>query len=356
MNLEDHWHQIIKLSPDGITITDMKGEVFFVSDKIIQLFGARSDKEIIGTNLIDWIHPEDREKAVFYINNAAEGIPTSGATEYRMIKVDNSHIYLESKGKVFKDNNNNILGMIYSSRDITERKKLEIAQLQQLKHESIETLTGGIAHDFNNILTVIKGQLSLIKMDLCTDEDSRINIIEAENAVEQAKLITDQLSSLAQGGLPVKSTFSLNKMVEEIASLLIQEPKIKCSFMYDKTCFDVYADKGQINRVLSNLIINAAESMPEGGDINIAIELINGFNHKFLNEKIKYIFLSVTDTGSGISEENMPQIFDPYFSTKSRGTGLGLFSSFAIMQNHEGHLIATSNLDKGSVFTLYLPV
>lgn len=356
MDLEEHWQQIIKLSPDGITITDMKGEVFFVSDKIIQIFGARSDKEILGTNLIDWIHPEDREKAVFYIKNAAEGIPTSGASEYRMIRVDNSHIYLESKGRVFKDNNNNILGMIYSSRDITERKKLEITQLQQLKHESMETLSCGIAHDFNNILTVIKGHLSLIKMDLCPNEDSRINIIEAENAIKQAKLITDQLLSLAQGGLPVKSTFSLSKMVEEISSLIIREPGIKCNFMYNDDCFDVYADKGQINRVLSNLIINAVESMPEGGDINMTIEHIDGFKHKFLNEKIKYLFLSVTDTGSGISEENLPRIFDPYFSTKSRGTGLGLFSSFTIVKNHEGHLIAAANLNKGSVFSLYLPV
>ncbi len=356
MNLKDHWQQIVKLSPDGITITDMEGKVFFVSDKIIQIFGASSDKEILGTNLIDWIHPDDREKAVFYIKNAVKGIPTSGAAEYRMLRVDKTYLYLESKGRVLKDDNDNTLGMIYSSRDITERKKLEITQLQQLKHESMEALTGGIAHDFNNILTVVKGQISLIKMDLSINDDSKLSLIEVESAIDQAKRITDQLSSLAQGGLPVKSTFSISKMVEKIAILVIQEPKIKCSFMYDNACFEVYADKGQINRVLSNLIINAAEAMPEGGDINIDIEIINGFKHKFLNEKIKYLLLSVTDTGSGISNEILPRIFDPYFSTKSRGTGMGLFSSFAIMQNHEGHLIAAANLDKGSVFSLYLPV
>ena len=356
MNLKDHWQKIITLSPDGITITDPTGKVLFVSDKIIQIFGAESDKEILGTNLIDWIHPEDREKAVFYIKNAVEGIATSGAAEYRMLRVDKTYLYLESKGRVFKDDKNNTLGMIYSSRDISERKKLEADHLHQLKHESMEALAGGVAHDFNNILTVIKGQLGLIKMDLSINDDSKSSIIETENAIDQAKRITDQLSSLAKGGIPTKSTFSLNKMLEETVSLIIQDSNIKCNFMYDDACFNVHADQGQINRVLSNLLLNAVESMPKGGDISLNIELINGFKHKFLDEKTEYLFLSVTDTGSGISQKDLLRIFDPYFSTKSRGTGMGLFSSFSIMKNHGGHLIASSNLNRGSVFTIYLPL
>lgn len=355
MNMEEHWQQILLSFPDGITITDTKGKVIFVSNKIIEILGAGSDKEVLNTNLIDWIHPEDRERALFYIKNAAKDISTSGATEYRMLKVDKSHINLESKGKVYKDKNNNIIGMIYSSRDITERKKLSDVQLQKSRHETIESLTGGIAHDFNNILTVIKGQLSLLKMDISLNNDSRLSIIEMENAIVQAKRMTDQLSNLAKGGIPVKSTFSLDKMLKEILSLVIHNSNINCRSRYSDTCFNVHADKGQINRVLSNLLINAAESMPDGGNIICEIGLINGFKHKFLKEKVKYIFLSITDTGTGISEKNLPRIFDPYFSTKSRGTGMGLFSSFAIMKNHEGHLIASRNQDKGSVFTLYIP-
>ena len=356
MNLKNHWQQILTSSPDGITITDTAGKVIFVSDKIIKLIGAKSDEGILGTDLMDWIHPDDREKAAFSIKNAAEGIPTSGAEEYRMIRVDKTCLYLESKGRVFKDDNNNTLGMIYSSRDITERKKLEINQLQQSKHESIEALAGGIAHDFNNILTVIKGQLSLIKTDLSINDDFKLCIIETESAIDQAKRITDQLLSLAKGGMPIKSTFSINKMVEEIVHIVIQDSNIKCNFRYPDTCFYVHADQGQINRVLTNLLLNAVESMPKGGDISINMGLVNGFKHKFLNEKNEYLFLSVTDTGNGISDENLQRIFDPHFSTKSRGTGLGLFSSFSIMKIHKGHLIAAANSDKGSVFTLYLPM
>ena len=356
MDLNDHWQQIMTSSPDGITITDPVGKVIFVSNKIVQIFGAETDKEILGSNLIDWIHPDDREKALFYIKNAAEGIATSGAAEYRMVRVDKTYLYLESKGKPFKDNKNNILGMIYISRDTTERKKLETAQLQQSKHESMEALTGGIAHDFNNILTVIKGQLCLMKMDLSINDDSKLSISEVETAIDQAKRITDQLSSIAKGGIPIKSTFSLNKMLKGISSLIIQDSKIKCNFMYNDTSFIVHADKGQINRVLSNLILNAVESMPEGGDINLTMELIDGFKHKFLDEKIEYLLLSVADTGCGIPEEDLSRIFDPYFSTKSRGTGLGLFSSFAIMKNHKGHLTVSSNGNIGSIFTLYLPM
>lgn len=356
MNLKDHWQQILTSSPDGITITDLAGKVIFVSDKILQIIGAETDEGILGTNLIDWVHPDDREKAAFYIKNAVEGIPTSGATEYRMLRVNKTIFYLESKGNILKDNNDNVLGMIYSSRDVTERKKLEIDQLQQSKHESMEALAGGIAHDFNNILTVIKGQLSLIKTDLSINDDSKLSIIETENAIDQAKRITDQLSSLAKGGMPINSTFSINKMLEEVVSLVIQDSNIKCNFRYPDTCFNVHADQGQINRVLTNLLLNAVDSMPEGGNISLNMGLINGFKHKFLNEKNEYLFLSITDTGNGISDEDLPRIFDPYFSTKSRGTGMGLFSSFAIMKNHKGHLIVSSNGDIGSVFTLYLPM
>lgn len=356
MDLNKHWQHILASSPDGITITDTRGKVLFVSDTIIRIFGADSDKDILDTNLIDWIHPEDREKAVFYIQNASKSISTSGAAEYRMIRQDNSYIYLESKGKVFKDDNNNVIGMIYSSRDITERKKLEIDQLYKSKHESFENLTGSIAHDFNNILTVIMSHFSLLKMDLPINSDSYLSINQTENAFKQAKLITEQLSSFAKGGLPVTSSFSINKLVKEVAGLIIKETEINYNLFNSNKNLIINADRSQINRVLSNLILNAVESMPGGGKIDIALEKTKGFKHKFLDSKIEYLLLSIRDTGTGIKDKDVANIFDPYFSTKSRGSGLGLFSAFSIIKNHKGHLIASSNPPKGSVFTIYLPL
>ncbi len=356
MDLTKHWQHIIKSSPDGITITDTKGKVLFVSDTIIQIFGAKTEKDILGTNLIDWIHPEDREKATFYIKNALKEISTSGASEYRMIPMDNTHLYLESKGKALKDFNNNIIGMIYSSRDITERKKLEKNHLHKSKHQSIELLAGSIAHDFNNILTTIMGHISLIKMDLTAKSNLHLNLDETEKAITQAKLITEQLSSLANGGSPVFSTFSINNLLKEVLELIIPDTNIEFNISNYKSTINVYADRSQLNRVLSNLFLNAIESMPDGGKIETNISKIKGFKHKFLNDKNEYLYLSIRDTGKGISKKDMPQIFDPYFSTKSRGTGLGLYSAFSIIKNHKGHLIASSNPPEGSVFSIYLPL
>ncbi len=270
-----------------------------------------------------------------------------------MIRLDKKHIYLESKGKVFKDENNNILGMIYSSRDITERKKLEEDHLYKSKHQSIELLAGSIAHDFNNILTVIKGQISLLKMDLPIKSDSHVSILETEKAIKQAKLITNQLSDLANNGLPVLSTFSIYELIQDITGQIITDTRIDYSLNYYNK--NINADRVQINRVISNLLINSIESMPDGGKIDIDLVKIKGFKHKFLDDKSEYLCLSVKDNGKGISKKDMSRIFDPYFSTKSRGTGLGLFSAFSIIQNHKGHLTASSNPPDGSVFTIYLP-
>ena len=357
MKLNKYWHQIISSLPDGITITDKSGKVLFVSDRIVQLFGAETDKDIIGTNLINWIHPEDQKKAAFYIKNAAEGISTSGAAEYRMIRKDKTYLFLESKGRVFKDRNQNILGMIYSSRDITERKKLEQSQLLKSKHESMEALAGSIAHDFNNILTVLKGQMGLIKSDISVSDEIKSSVLEAETAINQAKELTNQLISIDNNGYPNKTVFSVNKMLEEIVNLYITaKSKIKCNFIYSKPNYTILADKGQINRVLGNLIINAKESMKDGGSLFFKIKTVYGYKHKFLDEKIEYLSISIKDTGSGISSEALPKIFDPYFSTKSRGSGLGLFSAFSIIQNHNGHLTASSKESTGSTFTVFLPV
>ncbi len=355
MDLTKHWQHIIESSPDGITITDTRGKVLFVSDTIIQIFGAKTKKDILGTNLIDWIHPEDKEKATFYIKNASKEISTSGASEYRMIRMDNTHLYLESKGKALKDFNNNIIGMIYSSRDITERKKLEKNHLHKSKHESIELLAGSIAHDFNNILTTIMGHISLIKMDLAAESNLHLNLDETEKAISQAKLMTGQLSSLANRGLPVFSIFSINNLLEEVLELNILDTDIKIIFNNSNLIINVNADRSQINRVLSNLLLNAIESMPDGGKIEINISTIKGLKHKFLEDKKEYLKLSIRDTGKGISKKDMSHIFDPYFSTKSRGTGLGLFSAFSIIKNHKGHLIASSNPPEGSIFSIYLP-
>lgn len=356
MNLKNHWEHILKSLPDGITITDTRGVVIFVSDTLIRTIGADSDKELLGTNIKDWIHPEDRDKANFYIKNASEEISTSGAAEYRMIKLDKTYLYLESKGKVFKDKDNNILGMIYCSRDITERKKLEENQLYVSKHESIELLAGSIAHDFNNILTVIMGQISLLKMDLPAKNESRVNILETEKAIKQAKLITNQLLTLSADGFPDFSVFPIDELLEETVGLIFMGTDIKYNINCSNENISINADRVQISRVLDNLLINAIESMPDGGNIDIEILKTKGFKHKFLVDKTEYLCLSISDNGIGISKKDMPRIFDPFFTTKTRGTGLGLFSAFSIIKNHKGHLIASSNTTKGSSFKIYLPL
>ncbi len=354
MNIEKYWQQILNSTPDGITITDLNGTVIYISKQIKEMFRVRDEDEVLGTLLIDWIHPDDREKALFYIMNASQGIATNGAAEYRMVRQDKTEIYLESKGTILRDDNGTSVGMIYSSRDISERKKMETAQQLSHKLKSIETLASGIAHDFNNILTVVKGHLSLINEDSTDNPNVSLSIIEAEKAISQAKGITEQLYYMAKGGIPVRKPFEIDITLKTTADLIIRNPNIKCEHTYDSG-YTINADKNQITRVLTNIILNAVEAMPGGGKITLNMGWIEGFKHKFLLPKKKYLFISIADTGEGISEENISRIYDPYFSTKSRGSGLGLFTSFSILKKHEGYLDVSSSKNRGTVFTIYLP-
>ncbi|MCF6335820.1 MAG: ATP-binding protein [Spirochaetales bacterium] len=354
MKIEKYWQQILNSIPDGITITDLKGTIIYVSRQIMEIFRASHEDEILGTKLIDWIHPDDRETALFYIMNASLGIPTNGAAEYRMIRQDKTAVYLESKGTTLRDDKGTSIGMIYSSRDISKRKKLETAQELSGKLKSIETLASGIAHDFNNILTVVRGHLSLIKEDDSINTNISYSIDEANKAILQAKNITRELYFMAKGGILVKEPFNIDILLKETANLIIQDPNIICEHLYNSD-FTINADKNQITRVLSNIILNAKEAMPEGGKIKFKMGWIEGFKHKFLFPRKKYLSLSITDTGKGISDENLSRIYDPYFSTKSRGSGLGLFTSFSILQKHEGYLDVNSTINQGTVFTLFLP-
>ena len=225
-------------------------------------------------------------------------------------------------------------------------------RLQFSKLESLSTLAGGIAHDFNNILTAILGNISLARLD----QQEGQGLADAERACLRAKALAHQLLTFAKGGAPIKELFSVAKLVTETGSFACRGSNVRCEFRLPDNLWTVSADSGQLGQVFQNLVINALQAMPAGGMIKIQAEnLVVGSGGDLPLNPGKYVKISIQDQGLGIPAESLPRIFDPYFTTKQTGSGLGLATACSIVKAHQGHIAVESTLGAGTVFQVYLP-
>ncbi len=239
--------------------------------------------------------------------------------------------------------------------DITKRKRAEDALVTTQRLESLGILAGGIAHDFNNLLAGIFGNINL-----ATGISENKEVVEILNqtskTIERARSLTCQLLTFAKGGNPVKKVGELAPFIEGTVKFALSGSNISCSFKIQENLPLSEFDKNQIGQVLDNLVINAKQAMSENGKIEVIAESITlSGNKHFRNDSGKYIKITIKDNGSGIPKEILPKIFDPFFSTKPGGTGLGLATSYSILKRHGGFIEVASEAGKGSAFSIFLP-
>ena len=247
-------------------------------------------------------------------------------------------------------------GVIEHVRDVTEAKRAQEERLRLSNLESLATLAGGIAHDFNNILTAIMGNIGLAGLELDNANRSRERLSAAETACLQAQKLARQLLTFAKGGAPVKRLVAVEKLVTEAAAFTGRGSEAKTALSFPEQLWPVEADPGQISQVFQNLLINALQAMPTGGTIkvqgeNLAVQA--GSNLPLAPGR--YVKISVEDEGVGLPADYLTKIFDPYFTTKQKGSGLGLTTAYAIVKNHQGHIAVASKLGAGTIFQVYLP-
>jgi len=249
-----------------------------------------------------------------------------------------------------------VAGAILVFRDITNEKKLEEEIFKSARIDSLGLMAGGIAHDFNNLLTTVLGNINLTSLSLQNQPDLQQHLAQAEKACLKARDITHQLMTFAKGGAPIKKIVSIADLVQEDVEFSMRGSDITSEIRIDDDLWLAEVDKGQISQVLNNLIINAKQAMPQGGKITVRAK---NFHLPERNpvplEPGDYIQIAVSDEGMGIPPAHLNRIFDPYFTTKQTGSGLGLASSYAITKKHGGHLGVYSRLGEGATFTLYLP-
>lgn len=241
-------------------------------------------------------------------------------------------------------------------REIVERKRAEDELLKLAKLESVGVLAGGIAHDFNNILTAIQGNVSLAKLASKPRDKVYKWLDEAENASTRAKDLTQQLLTFSRGGEPVRKATRIAGIVKDSCEFAVRGSSVRCEFSVPGDVWTVNADEGQISQVVSNLIINAHQAMPQGGVIDVRGEHSTIGNEDGLPMPAgDYVRISVEDRGCGIPEEHLSKVFDPYFTTKEQGSGLGLATSYSIIKKHDGLITVNSAQGRGTTFYVYLP-
>ncbi len=316
---------------------------------VAALSSAQNVKQMVGRLVTD-IFPK---KMAEDINNRCIHALEHGELVYE--EPTGKQIFLSKLVPVL-DSSGKVSHLIYTALDITAKKKMEEDLLKVQKLESVGLLAGGIAHDFNNILTVIMGNVSLTKFYCSNDEKVCQLLTEIETASAQARNLTQQLLTFAKGGGLRTKTASIKELVHETVGFTLRGSNVKSDLQFPEDLWPAEIDEGQIGQVFNNLIINAKQAMSEGGILSIRAENYSVDETGELPIKPgNYLKITVSDTGVGIPTESLSKVFDPYFTTKQTGSGLGLATTYSIISKHGGYISVDSQPGLGTQFYIYLP-
>ncbi len=351
----------VKSIADGVIVVDISGKIILINkgaQKILKYdieIEIESGKVVFLKDIFRLFYektgqPEDILEAVLKHKQTVRLLSNT------VVQTKNGeYIPIQVVASPIKDRKGQIIGIVIIFQDITRRRLLEQEILHQEKTKVLEMLAGGIAHDFNNLLVAILGNISLAKIK---NQEHNINkfLERAEKAAKQAEKLTSQLLMFTRSGLPVKKTTSISELVKETVFFVLRGTNIKVIFSIPEDLWPAKVDEVQISQVLQNLVINAQQAMPEGGIIEISAR--NVWLEKETEIPLPpgpYICLKVKDYGCGIPPEYLSYIFDPYFTTKPDGTGLGLAVVLSIIKKHDGYIRVRSTVGYGTTFEIFLP-
>lgn len=338
-------------SPVGVFHFDRDLRLTDTNERFVNILRSRREK-LLGVNLNTLLDP-----SILPTLRAA----LSGGEGYHegpyAASPGDAELWISLRTAPVYGDDRQITGGVAIVEDLTERRRLEDEHLRTQKLESLGLLAGGLAHDFNNILTAVLGNISMLRGDEPrTPAETGEILQDAERAALRARDLTQQLLTFAKGGAPLKRLVSVADLVREAASFTVRGSASKCVYRLPADTWPAEVDSGQITQVVQNLVINADQAMPDGGVITLEAD-----NVRLTAGEVghlpagPYVRIRVADTGVGIPERYMGRIFDPYFTTKQKGSGLGLTMCFSIVQKHGGHITVASKVGQGTTFSIYLP-
>ncbi|HEY1170405.1 MAG TPA: PAS domain S-box protein [Verrucomicrobiae bacterium] len=344
---------------EGVVATDTAENIVLLNRVGEHMLGCHQ-RDVLGQPLSRWLKLQHIKSGEMLESPVTKVIRANGQVEFHsqqalLVDVPNERRISFSCSPIY-GGDSRLLGSVLVFRDVTDETRTAEELLRTSKLESLGILAGGIAHDFNNILTVIIGNISIAKMQTPQGNPAQNRLDEAEKASLRARDLTLQLLTFAKGGAPIKQTASITDIIKDTTGFVLHGSKVQCVYDLAPDLWAVEVDEGQISQVMDNLVINAVQAMPNGGKIfvsgqNVTLDANSGIHLP----AGKYVQVSVQDEGTGIPMDILPKIFDPYFTTKASGNGLGLATSHSIIRNHNGLMTVQSIVGEGTTFKLYLP-
>jgi PAS domain S-box-containing protein len=347
---------------DGVITTDTDGNILLMN-QVAETITGQSQQESIGrpfSEVFGVIAVKSKKIRPDIIRKVVEKNRSITARGDICVRTpDGPELTLSMKASPMRNKGNSIVGVIIVFSDITYQRQVEEERQRTQRLESTALLAGGVAHDFNSFLTAFMANITLAKI-YTSSEDKVFKILnEAEKAASQARDLTCQLLTFSMGEGVSKKTSSIGELIRDSAIFSLRGSKTRCAFAIPHNLWPVSIDSGMMGQVINNLIINADQAMPRGGTINVQARNVETRHkivlHGVLLKPGNYIEIAIEDHGVGVTRKNIERIFDPYFTTKEEGSGLGLATSYFIMKNHNGHISVESEIGVGTVFYLYLP-
>ncbi|MFA5057113.1 MAG: PAS domain S-box protein, partial [Opitutaceae bacterium] len=349
----------LRAMTEGVITTDTQGVVQYLN-RAAEVLTQQEAAAAIGRPLAEICvlqeTPSNQILALPVARVLAEGILLDLPPSTTLVGRQGATCLIEGCCAPVRDADSRLIGTVLVIHDVTVRQRFEQELERASRLESVGILAGGIAHDFNNILTAVMGNITLALLDAGALARAEGYLREAERAAMRARDLTQQLLTFAKGGDPVRTAVQLPEIITEVAQFALHGSRVKCEFNLPAGLWLADADKGQLSQVVQNLVINAVQAMPEGGAIRIGArnEPVGAGSPRPLPPG-DYVHVSVADTGTGIKPEHLVKIFDPYFTTKQSGSGLGLTTVYSIIKKHHGHIEVESELGHGTTFHLWLP-
>jgi two-component system, cell cycle sensor histidine kinase and response regulator CckA len=359
---EERFRGIYQASPIGIELYDDRGCLYDVNPACLRIFGVSSAEEVSGFHLF-----EDPNIPA----TAKETVRAGGIARYTVTfdfeRVRRLGLYSTTRtgtvelevviSSLQPSESGDTGGYLVLVQDVTGEKRMREEALRAQKLESLGLLAGGLAHDFNNILLVVLGNLQLARMFPRSDAKHNDLLLNAERGALDAQGLTQQLLTFSAGGSPVRKSADLRALAASAAKLCLSGSNAIGEVIAADDLWPAEVDPGQIGQVINNLLINAVQAMPGGGHITLTLDNVDLQQPDTLPlAPGKYVRVTIADEGTGIPPGHLPRIFEPYFTTKQKGSGLGLASAYSIVHAHGGHVAVSSTLGQGTTFTLHLPV
>ncbi len=354
MKSEQRFRSFVENVNDVLFALTPSGVFDYVSPQWKVAFGYELS-ETIGQLFMPFVHPDDVPACLEFMSLVFSTGEKKSGVEYRVLCKDGHYLWYTANASLITDPVYGTPILVAIGRDITEQKLTQKELLKVQKLESISVLAGGIAHNFNNVLTGVIGYISYAKKHLANPEKVLPLLEAAEKSSYRAAALAQQLLQFSRGGSPVKRSIPVDEMVRESVALFLTGTNI-ISNIDCQPHQTILADELQIRQAFNNIILNAVHAMPEGGALTVRVNgtKLSAGNRHSLPEG-DYVEIEFTDSGCGIRREDLHKIYDPYFTTKNKGAGLGLSTTFSIINRHGGCIGIASDTGERTTVTILLP-